>query len=92
MKSTEPLPSEAKPNNDESDGRSTDAKPNIKDSSSTLRVHLELQIPLRSSLQNFLPASEAKPNDSSLENDFYWATLIGLLKTGLFKNWPVKNS
>ena len=72
------------------DDLSPDAKPNIKDSSSTLRVRSELQIPLRPSLQNFLPASEAKPNDSSLENDFYWATLIGLLKTGLLKTGLLK--
>ena len=65
------------------DDLSPDAKPNIKDSSSPLGVRLELQIPLRPSLQNFLPASEAKPDDSSLENHFYWATLIGLLKIGL---------
>ena len=87
MKSAEPLASEEKPNNNMSltDDLSPDAKPNIKDSSSTLGVRLELQIPLRPSLENFLPASEAKPNDSSLENDFYWATLISLLKTGLLK-------
>ena len=86
VKSTEPLASEAKPNiiiMNLTDDLSPDAKPNIKDSSSTLGVRLELQIPLRPSLQNFLPASEAKPNDSSLENDFYWVTLIGLLKIGL---------